>query len=292
MTALFTAVVLLLTLLVVAWMVRPLLRPAPPTGVSSQHLNAGIYRDQLQTLAQDLARGAISPADYETTRDELQLRLLDDTAPTAPPPSSGATFWTARRTSAALALVLPLGAVAMYGWLGAPHAMDSARTVKAEQDSVTHMVEGLAARLQAQPDNPQGWAMLARSYKVMGRLDEAEQAYARVGPLLDTSPDLLADYADLLAARADGQLEGRPMALVNKALALNPAHPLALMLAGTAAYRKGHFSEAANHWENLRTGLPPGSSELESLQSYIADARSKAPSDAAARPRQAPASSP
>ncbi|OHC78612.1 MAG: c-type cytochrome biogenesis protein CcmI, partial [Rhodoferax sp. RIFCSPLOWO2_12_FULL_60_11] len=71
----FIAIAVLLTLLVMAWIVRPLLRPAPAAGVSSERLNASIYRDQLDTLERDLARGVISPADCEATRDELQLRL-------------------------------------------------------------------------------------------------------------------------------------------------------------------------------------------------------------------------
>jgi cytochrome c-type biogenesis protein CcmH len=164
MTALFIAIAALLTLLVVAWVVRPLLRPAPQAGVSSQRLNAAIYRDQLAALERDLARGAISPADHEATRDELQLRLLDDTEelPTAPP--ARASFWSARRTAAVVALVLPLGAAGMYWWLGTPQALDPASAAKAETDKVMQMVDGLAAKLKANPDNPKGWAMLARSY--------------------------------------------------------------------------------------------------------------------------------
>jgi cytochrome c-type biogenesis protein CcmH len=276
MTALFIAIAALLTLLVVAWVVRPLLRPAPQAGVSSQRLNAAIYRDQLAALERDLARGAISPADHEATRDELQLRLLDDTEelPTAPP--ARASFWSARRTAAVVALVLPLGAAGMYWWLGTPQALDPASAAKAETDKVMQMVDGLAAKLKANPDNPKGWAMLARSYKVLGRLSEAEQAFTKIGPLLESDPDLLADYADLLAARAGGSLEGPPMVLVNKALGLDPLHPMSLMLAGTAAYRQGNFAGAAMHWEKMLTALPPGSPDAEQLQTYIAEARAKA----------------
>ena len=75
----FIASAVLLTLLALAWLVRPLLWPARGTGISSQRLNASIYRDQLETLDRDLARGVISAADCEASKDELQLRLLDDT---------------------------------------------------------------------------------------------------------------------------------------------------------------------------------------------------------------------
>ncbi|MDO8449221.1 MAG: c-type cytochrome biogenesis protein CcmI [Rhodoferax sp.] len=286
----FIAIAALLTLLVLAWVVRPLLRPAPQAGVSSQRLNAAIYRDQLKALERDLARDVISPADYEATRDELQLRLLDDTEELLPAPlKSGAVFWTARRTAAVIVWLLPLGAAGMYWWLGAPQAIEPVSAQKPEADKVATMVDGLAARLKANPDNPKGWAMLARSYKVMGRLQEAEQAFAEVGPLLESDPDLLADYADLLAARAGDSLEGKPLDLINKALALNPQHPMGLMMSGVAAYRRDDFAGAVAQWEKLRAVLEPGSPDAQQVEVDIAEARAKAGMPASAKATSLPA---
>lgn len=273
----FTVVAALLTLLVVAWVVRPLLRPTPLAGVSSQRLNAAIYRDQLETLERDLTRGIISATEYEATRDELQLRLLDDTEERATAPQTrGATFWTGRRTAAAIALLFPLGAAGLYGWLGDYAAINPVAAQKANDDKVIQMVETLAARLKANPDNPQGWAMLARSYKVIGRFVEAEQAFLKAGDLVNTDPDLLVDYADLLAVRADNSMEGRPLELVNKALALNPQHAMALMMSGLAAHRRSDFAGAVTQWEKLLAVLEPGSPDALQIEADIADARAKA----------------
>ena len=41
------------------------------------------------------------------------------------------------------------------------------------------MVERLAQRLKDQPQDAEGWAMLARSYSVLGRHPEALQAYEK-----------------------------------------------------------------------------------------------------------------
>ncbi|MES2879571.1 MAG: c-type cytochrome biogenesis protein CcmI [Pseudomonadota bacterium] len=273
----FYSITALLTLLVVVWLVRPLLRPAPAEGVSSQRLNAAIYRDQLQTLERDLARGAISATDFDATQDELQLRLLDDTEESAPASqASSATFWTARLTTAAIALLLFLGSGGMYWWLGAPEAIDPVATQKMDNDTITKMVDGLAQRLKANPDNPKGWAMLARSYKAMGRLADAEEAYAKAGAIVETDPDLLVDYADLLGARADNNLAGKPLELINKALALNPQHPMGLMMSGVAAYRRDDFKGAVVQWEKLLLQLEPGSPDAEQIETDIADARAKA----------------
>ena len=273
----FIAIAALMTLLVLAWVIRPLLRAAPQGGVSSQRLNASIYRDQLQALQRDLARGAISPADFEATQDELQLRLLDDTEDTAPTPQTElTTFWSGRRTATVIAIVFPIGVVGMYGWLGQPDAINPVATQQLSNEKVVQMVDSLAAKLKANPDNPKGWAMLARSYKVMGRLEEAEQAFVRAGDIVNAEPDLLVDYADLLAARADNNMDGRPMELVKKALALAPLHPMGLMMSGVAAYRHDDFPKAIAHWEKLLTVLEPGSPDAQQIEADIADARAKA----------------
>lgn len=272
--SLFIALAAVLTVLIVVWVVWPLLRPAPSDGVSSQRLNTTIYRDQLEALERDLASGAISPADHEATRDELQLRLLDDTAePAAPAAAPVANFWSARRTSAVLALVLPLGAAGMYYWLGNPAALNPAAAQAAANEQVVQMVESLAAKLKDNPDNPQGWAMLARSYKVMGRLDEAEQAYGKASAAISNHPDLLVDYAELLALRAGNRMDGRPAELIQQALKVDPEHPSALMMSGVAAYQLADFDGAAREWEKLLALLEPGSEDAKMTQENLDDAR-------------------
>ena len=143
--SIFIAIISVLTLLVIAALVRPLLRPKSEQSVSSQRLNATIYKDQLAALERDLANGAISAADHEATRDELQLRLLDDTAaPDVPAAAPG--FWTARRTAGLITLLLPLLSVGTYRWLGDPAALTPGAAQEAARLQITHMVESLEAQ--------------------------------------------------------------------------------------------------------------------------------------------------
>lgn len=272
----FIGMAALLTLLVLAWLLPPILRPGYTVGVTSQRLNAAIYRDQLQTLDRDLANGSISAADHEATKDELQLRLLDDTEErptTAEQPIH--RFWSARTTAIFLALLLPMGAGGMYWWLGEPRAINPTPSQKVSPDQIAKMVEGLAAKLKDNPNNPMGWAMLARSYKVMGRMEEAEQAFLNAKEVVNTDPDMLVEYADVLAVRANDNLEGKPLDMVNKALALNPNHPMGLMMSGVAAYRRSEFSAAVAQWEKLLALLEPGSEDAQQIEANIADARAK-----------------
>ena len=145
------------------------------------------------------------------------------------------------------------------------------------------MVETLAERLKANPDNPKGWAMLARSYKVLGRFDEAEQAYLKAGDIVNSDPNLLVDYADLLAVRANS-IDGRPLELVNKALQLDPLQPTALMMSGVAAYHRGDYALAIRQWETLRTQLDEGSTDAQQVDADIAQAKTKIASGAPSKP--------
>lgn len=275
--SLFIALAALMTLATIAWIVLPLLRPAATNGVSSQRLNAAIYRDQLEALDRDLASGAISPADHEATRDELQLRLLDDTAEDPHAPATHTTgFWGGRRLGGLIVVLLPLLAGGLYYALGNPGALNPAAARAANEQQVIAMVESLAAKLKAEPNNPKGWAMLARSYKVMGKLDEAEQAFNNAGAALDSNPDMLIDFAELLAVRAHNRMEGRPTELVRKALAVDPEHPSALMMSGVAAYQLNDFDGAVREWEKLLTVLEPGSEDAKMTQENLDEARMRA----------------
>jgi cytochrome c-type biogenesis protein CcmH len=138
------------------------------------------------------------------------------------------------------------------------------------------MVAEFAAKMDKEPDNHKGWAMLARSYRILGRNAEAEKAYVRAGSFVDTDPQLLADYADVLVTNADGNFSGKPLQLISKALALDPNNLLALWLSGTAAFNAQNYKAAVKFWEKLAKQLPAESDESRAIAASIAEARSKA----------------
>ncbi|KQV99422.1 c-type cytochrome biogenesis protein CcmI [Rhizobacter sp. Root1221] len=285
MTA-FLSIAALLTLLVIGRLLWPLLRGSRGSTLTVAQLNSKVYRDQLQELERDLARGQLTEPAYAEARDELQRRLLEDVS--AAPASTAVPVSTSGRwTAVALAVLVPLGAAGLYNRVGNAAAIDTptARAGAAPED-VLRAVEHLAEALRKSPDNLEGWVLLGRAYARMERFADAAAAYERAAPLIQKDPGLLVEQADVLAAAAGDQLEGRPMELVKRALALNPKHPMGLMLMGMSAYRSGDHAGAVAEWDKLMAVLPPDSPEARQVQSNIDQARSegKLPAPTAAPP--------
>jgi cytochrome c-type biogenesis protein CcmH len=285
MTA-FLSIAALLTLLVIGRLLWPLLRGARGSTLTVAQLNSKVYRDQLQELERDLARGQLTEPAYAEARDELQRRLLEDVS-AAPARTAVPSSTSGRWTAVALAVLVPLGAAGLYNRVGNAAAIDAptARAGTAPED-VLRAVEHLAEALRKSPDNLEGWVLLGRAYARMERFADAAAAYERAAPLIQKDAGLLVEQADVLAAAAGDQLEGRPMDLVKQALALNPKHPMGLMLMGMSAYRRGDHAGAVAEWDKLMAVLPPDSPEARQVQSNIDQARSegKLPAPTAAPP--------
>jgi cytochrome c-type biogenesis protein CcmH len=273
----FVAAALLMVAATLLLLLRPWRRRPPQDAAataSAREVNAALYRSQLAELERDLAVGTLAPDDERQARLELQRRLLEDTA--ARDDARAAPGGT-RRTTLALALGVPLLAAGLYAWLGTPAALQPQMppTQDAVAGEMDRMIAVLAARLEAQPDNPAGWAMLARSYRAMGRIDEAARAFERIGDPLLQDPALLAAYADVLAMRAGGNAQGKPIELAQRALALDPAQPLALAIVANAAHRRKDFAVAVPTWERLLAVLPQGSPDAQWVEQRLGEARAQ-----------------
>jgi cytochrome c-type biogenesis protein CcmH/NrfG len=144
------------------------------------------------------------------------------------------------------------------------------------QAQIEGMVDRLAQRLHTQPNDPQGWRMLARSYETLGRFPQAVHAYQE---LLKQSPpdaDLLTDYAVTLGMSLNQTLIGEPEAVINQALKLNPNHIQALALSGSAAFEKQDYRQAIAQWTKLLSVVPADADMRPSIERNIAKARSLA----------------
>lgn len=230
-----------------------------------------LYQAQWDELAREHQAGHLSAPDRAQAEDELQRRLLVELESRPAQKRWRHWPWLPRASALGVAVLLPVAAFALYLQTGNPEA--AARLTQA--DDVGHgaadaqveaMVEGLAQRLRAEPENVQGWVMLARSYETLERYADAAQAYSQAllaarRAQLDASvqAQLLADRADALGSAQGGDLQGPAGEAIAQALRLDPQQHKALALAGSAAVRQGDFALAATHWRALLAQLEPGS---------------------------------
>src|SRR5207244_12344869 len=111
-------------------------------------------------------------------------------------------------------------------------------------------------RMEGNPNDGVGWVLLARSYVGMGRYSEAVPIFQKAVTLIPDDAQLLADYADTLGVVHGRKLDGKPEALIQQALKIDPHNVKALMLAGTVAFNRKNYARAAKDWELARANLP------------------------------------
>mgnify|MGYP000276441595 CR=1 FL=1 len=268
--ALYAALLIAATL---ALMLPPLwLGLRSKTQANREETNLGIFRDQLAELEREKEEGTLLPADYEQGKAELQRRLLEEVAPETAGSKQSVTE-PSRKTAIALLIALPVLALTGYLVLGNPKALNPEAAVAQPEmtpEKINALVERLAEKMQANPDDMQGWLMLARSYKSQGRYADAVNAFAKAEKVVENEPDLLASYAETVALAGGKGLKGKPRQLVEKALKLDPKHPHSLFLAGAAAMEAGENKKGVTYWEALLPMVEPGSDIETMLKDGIA----------------------
>lgn len=258
-----------------ALLLPPLLRRQAPLvqaqGVSRDKLNLSLLRGQLQELDADLQAGRIDATVHAQARVELQVRVMEEVRPHAAVMAGGDSRWT----GILVGITIPVVAACIYLLAGTPAALVPADMEKHAPASseIESMVSGLAERLKQKPDNPEGWHMLIRSYNVLGRFQEASDAYARLVTLVPDDARLYADYADTLAMAQGKTLIGQPEALIAKALGLEPDNLKALALSGSVAFEKGEFGKAVVTWERILQVAPADSDVARTTVESIGHAK-------------------
>ncbi|MEQ8936031.1 MAG: c-type cytochrome biogenesis protein CcmI [Amphiplicatus sp.] len=173
-----------------------------------------------------------------------------------------------------------LSAHALEPFSVSPQRGPSARDIQAAEaltdeqraSMISGMVEGLAARLKGNPDDLQGWTMLARSYASLGETDKSIIAFEKAIAL---SPDDLAlriAYAQALLSRNethDAPIDAETKIALEEILERNAEQPFALFFLGVAARQADDAAGAKAHWEKLLRKLPPDSDETARIKTMI-----------------------
>ena len=142
---------------------------------------------------------------------------------------------------------------------------------QARQEMIRGMVERLAAKLEAEPNDADGWQRLGRAWGVLGEREKSIAAYARAGALRP-------DDASIALAEAQALLEGlaptapfppRALELLKRVNAAEPRQPAALWHLGVEAAKRGAMEEAVGLWERLLAVLPGDAEDAKLVRAAI-----------------------
>ena len=273
---LFVVLALGMVLCVAGVLMWVLLRQRPVvTHASQAKANAKVYRDQIADLDSEHESGHISDAEWQQSRDELSMRLLEDTSAQDDPVAKQEkpALWTA----VLVAVALPLSAVGMYMWVGEPDALNPMAVQsndKVDPTQLLQMAESLAQKLNDKPDNLQGWVMLGRTYRTLEKFDASVQAYDRALKL-SADDDLKLERVEVLAMKSQGNFEGEPWNVIRDILQRDPQNYGALLMAGSASYSHEKFADALKYWQQARKPLAADNPDVPGLDEAIASVQQK-----------------
>lgn len=273
--ALMTAV----AIFAVLW---PLSREQQTAGAGGQEVE--VYRDQLEEIERDRKAGLIGDSDAEAARVEISRRLLaaadSSGKPGSSPSSSPSPVWRRRAAALIALLVLPALSAALYITHGSPQApgapLAGRLNAPLENRSIESMVAQVEAHLEKNPNDGQGWQVVAPVYMRMGRFSDAVRARAQTIRLLGSNADREADLGEAQVAAANGVVTADAKATFERALNADAGNLKAQYFTALAAEQDGRPEDAARIWRVMLERAPPNAPFRTLIQQSLARVDPKA----------------
>ena len=278
----------LLIILALGIILPPLFKKTAFDTDERRQQNIQIAKEQLAELETAFSNKKMQKDEYLARRDELEQSLYsdvdtDETTKTqyAKPSVISSVF---------VALLIPAITFGMYAKYGDSKSADPETTKIAKkvpmkangEPDIDAMVAGLRKKLEANPDNAEGWYMLGRSYMAIKRYDDAAYAYEKLFKLEPNDAKIMLFLADATAMANDGNVAGRPAELVEKSLTLEPNNTTGLWLGGMVASKKGQHAKAIERWTTLIPLLEKNPQQVIEVRKLIAASKQKMSPDALA----------
>ena len=276
-----------MVIIALVFLLRPFFRDMNKDEIERSALNVKITKERIAELEVELEQNTISQAEYEQTREELEQALLYDVEQEPDNATKVNNQPNSRFTYIAIIFTVPLLATSLYLYLGEPNLIEGSKKQTANAQgqgtqngtaalpSMDELIDKLAARLKTNPDNAEGWFMLARSLMSMKRYEEAVVALEKTNKLIPNNPVVMLRYADALTMTNGGRISGKSFELIKKAVALKPDDPTGLWLAGMGYAEQGEYKKAISYW-NILLALLKDDKSINEVQGLIRRAKKKA----------------
>lgn len=274
--------VTLLSIGILAWLLLPSMKLAKSNALRADY-DINVYKDQLVELEREAVEGRIEGSELEAARFEIQKRLLaasEDKDQSVKDAGTGGTLPIFVAAGSA-----PILAVAFYMYNGSPDVPDHPLSERPEvmraantqasahsgeqAPSMDDAFVQLEQRLKDNPNDIDGWILLARSYAGVGNAAKAAEAYARAVPLADRHPMLLADWAEARLNAQEGRFTEEVFNDFVEARQKDPTLPKPWFYIGLDMAMGGDFQGAVQTWTDLLLIAPDNPQLKQALTQQI-----------------------
>ncbi|AXS79591.1 hypothetical protein [Dechloromonas sp. HYN0024] len=241
----------------------------------------------LRELLLAKAEGRIDQAEFDRQQAVLHAAVLDpvQTQPAFTLPVSGQKLGLIAAAAvvviavAAIWMSSPSGDAQKPAAISEPGAMPGAPHAQPGQQGNTGgdlgtVVKKLADKMEKDPNNGEGWLLLAKTYSELRRHAEADAAYTKASALVTLDAQTLADWADAHVMTKDRKWDDEGRKIVKRALAADGKHVKALALAGSEAFDRADYKGAIEFWKRMKAAAAPESMDAKLADANIAEANS------------------
>lgn len=248
-------------------------------------INRAFYRERLREL--DAGAEPMEACVRAQLERDLKLSLLDDIPPA---PARSAARPPGRWVLVPGVVALVVLSVGMYWKTGASGRVVEMQAMEDEtpqlltrvidpnaqplgEAELTRLGQGLRARLQADPDNREGWSILGRIGMVLNNAPLATQAFEKAWQLAPEDPQVKLDYAEVLSRAGDAGQHEQAEQMLRSLRQHDADNPRLLSLLAFNAWQQQHYREALNAWQQLLTVLPASDPRREAIAKNIEQAQ-------------------
>lgn len=266
-----------MTAAVIGALLWPVVKSKPAeTQAERAAYDRAVFRDQLAELERDVERGTIGQAEADAARNEISRRLIAASQEAPKKKASGLGWAAIGATLIVPAVALPLYLIAGNPQLpDVPHAERMANAEKAgDMDAMIAKVE---EHLEANPDDLQGWTILAPAYRRMMRWTDAAEAYRNVLRLSKPDAANLSDFGEAQVMANQGIVPASAHDLFKQALALDPSFPKARFYDALALKQEGKTAEAKAAFEAFLKDTPADAPWRQMLLAEMQDTSARPP---------------
>ena len=259
----FWILALVLCALAAAFILLPLYlnRRARASEEDRTSINVDIYEERLAELQASLSAGDIDEPEFELMKVELQSTLLNDTTEEEPATPVAAGIG---RLPIVVAILVPAFALFAYSGVGLSWgAIDDVELASQFNKDDAHGhgamdadIARLAKQMEKEPDNDQGWFLLAQSYMNLELYSKAAESFQH---LIDRYPgdyNLASYYTQAIYMADDRTITPRVDEAINRTLKLNPHDISVLEIRAMDAYSKGDYSSSIKFFRQALVAKP------------------------------------